>query len=175
MYKCDVCEKEFKSHRQLNGHKSVHREGGRYSVSRRKKEATCCPKCNTLTFNPKYCSNKCQREHEWDLRFEQITNGEVFPEQQMKRYLLETRGEKCEHCGIGSEWNGKPLTLQMDHIDGNSDNNTLDNLQILCPNCHTQTHTWCGRNKKNTKRNKYNRIYRTRVLNSVGRVHPLHG
>lgn len=168
MYKCNVCEKEFTSHKQLNGHKSIHREGGRYSTSRRKKESTHCPKCNAVTFNPKYCSNKCQREHEWDLRFNEIANGKIFPEQQMKRYLLETRGERCEYCGIGTEWNGKPLTLQMDHIDGNSDNNTLSNLQILCPNCHTQTHTWCGRNKKNTARNKYNRIYRSRILNSVG-------
>lgn len=175
MYKCDVCDKEFESHRQLNGHKSVHREGGRYSVSRKKKEAVECPNCSTMTYNPIYCSNKCQREHEWNQRFQRIASGEVLAEHLMKRYILEVRGDKCESCGIGSEWNGKPLTLQMDHIDGNSDNNSLDNLQILCPNCHTQTHTWCGRNKKNTKRNKYNRFYRSRVLNSVGRVHPLHG
>ncbi len=175
MYKCEVCDKEFDNHRKLNGHKSVHREGGRYSVSRKTKEATLCPNCQSLTFNAKYCSNKCQREYEWKERFKQIQNGEVLAEQHMKRYLFETRGEYCEACGVGSEWNNKPLTLQMDHIDGNSDNNSLDNLQILCPNCHTQTHTWCGRNKKNTKRNKYNRLYRSRVLNSVGRVRPLHG
>lgn len=175
MHKCEICDKEFDSHRKLNGHKSVHREGGRYSKSRRTKEAITCPNCQTLTYNPKYCSSSCQHEYEWKERFQQIQNGNVLPEYHMKRYIIETRGDKCESCGIGSEWNNKPLTLQMDHIDGNSDNNALDNLQILCPNCHTQTHTWCGRNKKNTKRNKYNRIYRTRVLNSVGRVRPLHG
>lgn len=175
MHKCEICDKEFDSHRKLNGHKSVHRKGGRYSKSRRTKEATPCPNCETLTYNSKYCSTLCQHEYEWKERFQQIQDGNVLPEYHMKRYIIETRGEKCESCGIGAEWNNKPLTLQMDHIDGNSDNNALDNLQILCPNCHTQTHTWCGRNKKNTKRNKYNRIYRLRVLNSVGRVHPLHG
>lgn len=45
---------------------------------------------------------------------------------------------KCEHCGI-SEWNGKPLNMELHHIDGNSHNHLLPNLQILCPNCHSQT------------------------------------
>lgn len=170
MLSCDICGKEFNSYRGLNGHKGIHREGGRYTKSRRKNGPVECPNCLQLTDNPKYCDSKCQHEYEWKQRFARISNNEILPEKHMKRYLLETRGECCESCGIGTTWNNKPLTLQMDHIDGNSDNNSLDNLMLLCPNCHTQTHTWCGRNKKNTRRNKYNRIYRKRVLNSVGRV-----
>jgi len=54
----------------------------------------------------------------------------------------------CESCGILAIWNNKPITLQLDHIDGNPQNNNLINLQILCPNCHSQTHTWGGRNQK---------------------------
>ena len=45
---------------------------------------------------------------------------------------------KCECCGI-SEWNGKPLTLQLHHINGIHNDNRLSNLQLLCPNCHSQT------------------------------------
>lgn len=45
-------------------------------------------------------------------------------------------------CGIGNEWNGKPLTLQLDHINGDHSDNRLENLRILCPNCHSQTSTW---------------------------------
>ena len=45
--------------------------------------------------------------------------------------------------------------MQLDHIDGNSDNNFLDNLRLLCPNCHTQTETFSTRQKKNTVRNRY--------------------
>ena len=52
----------------------------------------------------------------------------------------------CALCGIGDIWNGKPLTLQLDHIDGNNKNNTLENLQWLCPNCHSQTKTFAGKN-----------------------------
>lgn len=51
----------------------------------------------------------------------------------------------CEICKL-SEWLDKPLTLELDHIDGNHFNNNLKNLRILCPNCHSQTSTFRGRN-----------------------------
>lgn len=53
---------------------------------------------------------------------------------------------KCECCGI-SEWRGKRIVLQLHHKDGDRHNNELDNLQILCPNCHSQTDNFCGKNK----------------------------
>lgn len=54
---------------------------------------------------------------------------------------------KCERCGI-TEYFGEPIVMQLDHIDGNTHNHKLENLKILCPNCHSQTDTWCGKNKK---------------------------
>lgn len=54
---------------------------------------------------------------------------------------------KCECCGL-TEWLGEPIPLQLDHIDGNHTNNKLENLQILCPNCHAKTPTYCGKNIK---------------------------
>ena len=54
---------------------------------------------------------------------------------------------KCSECGL-SEWNNKPLSLQLDHIDGDSSNHVLKNLRLLCPNCHSQTDTYCGKNKQ---------------------------
>tara|TARA_B100000073_G_C23488061_1_gene474416 strand:+ start:168 stop:629 length:462 start_codon:yes stop_codon:yes gene_type:complete len=53
---------------------------------------------------------------------------------------------KCEICGI-MEWNGQLAPLELDHIDGNHHNNTLDNLRVICPNCHAQTDTYRGKNK----------------------------
>ena len=54
---------------------------------------------------------------------------------------------KCAECGI-STWRGEPLPLHLDHINGDHTDNRLENLRILCPNCHAITDTWCGRNRK---------------------------
>ena len=55
-------------------------------------------------------------------------------------------------CGI-TEWNNKPIVLQLHHIDGNHNNNNLENLQLLCPNCHSQTENYCGNSNKSTDYN----------------------
>jgi 5-methylcytosine-specific restriction endonuclease McrA len=67
----------------------------------------------------------------------------------LKRALLE-RGKiyECEHCLISDVYNNKSLTLHIDHIDGDWKNNIETNLRFLCPNCHSQTNTYGGRNKK---------------------------
>lgn len=54
---------------------------------------------------------------------------------------------QCSECDNGGEWNGKQLRLTVDHIDGISDNNEVTNLRYLCPNCHSQTDTFGGKNK----------------------------
>lgn len=55
----------------------------------------------------------------------------------------------CEKCRLEPLWNGDKLTLHIDHINGDRTNNHVDNLRFLCPNCHSQTSTYCARNKKN--------------------------
>lgn len=56
----------------------------------------------------------------------------------------------CSECRIGPEWNGKPLVLTLDHINGKNRDNRISNLRLLCPNCHSQTDTFAGRNSKKT-------------------------
>lgn len=55
---------------------------------------------------------------------------------------------KCAICKMEPIWNNKPLMLQLDHINGDHSNNNIENLRLLCPNCHTQTDTYTGRNSK---------------------------
>ncbi len=67
-----------------------------------------------------------------------------------KRIILE-EGHICKKCK-NTLWLGKPITLELEHKDGNHDNNKRENLECLCPNCHSLTDTWRGRNIK--RRNK---------------------
>jgi 5-methylcytosine-specific restriction endonuclease McrA len=53
---------------------------------------------------------------------------------------------QCAECGLTNSWRGKTLSLQLDHIDGDGTNNSLGNLRWLCPNCHSQTETFSGKN-----------------------------
>lgn len=64
----------------------------------------------------------------------------------LKRRLINEKvlDYKCNICGI-SEWNTKKLSLHLDHINGISNDHRLENLRLLCPNCHSQTETWCGK------------------------------
>jgi hypothetical protein len=56
-----------------------------------------------------------------------------------------TRPHRCEGCGL-CEWDGRPIPLELDHVDGDRTNNRLENLRLLCPNCHALTPTYRGRN-----------------------------
>lgn len=64
-----------------------------------------------------------------------------------KLYRNGLKERKCEICGL-TEWNGKEIILQLHHINGDNKDNRLENLQILCPNCHSQTDNFCNKNRK---------------------------
>jgi 5-methylcytosine-specific restriction endonuclease McrA len=59
----------------------------------------------------------------------------------LKPHLIKKRGNKCESCGFET-WLDFPITLEIHHIDGDKTNNSEDNLQLLCPNCHSVTDNW---------------------------------
>jgi 5-methylcytosine-specific restriction endonuclease McrA len=53
---------------------------------------------------------------------------------------------RCSDCNNDGTWNGKPITLQLDHINGKRSDHRIENLRFLCPNCHAQTETYAGKN-----------------------------
>lgn len=63
-------------------------------------------------------------------------------------YLIAKFGRKCAICS-NSEWMGKPIPLERDHIDGDGTNHLIENQRLLCPNCHAQTPTFKAKNKGN--------------------------
>ncbi len=69
-----------------------------------------------------------------------------------RQIVIEKLGNVCGECGIGPEWNGKPLSFQVHHKDGDVNHNKLKDLKILCPNCHTQTETWGSKNYNKSTR-----------------------
>jgi len=72
---------------------------------------------------------------------------EYISKEGLKKRLKNDFGNKCQNCGRKT-WLGKPITLEVHHIDGNSLNNRIENLMLLCPNCHSYTKNWRGRNSK---------------------------
>lgn len=85
-----------------------------------------------------------------NYNYARFTNGKRVKSSYASRAIIALRGHKCECCG-NEYWNGQPIPLQVHHTDGDSLNNDLTNLQLLCPNCHAQTENYCGKNME--KRN----------------------
>ena len=104
----------------------------------------------------KYCSCKCQQDHSWAERkvhFEQTglwdgVNNEVVITRHSKRYLKEVRGVRCEICGL-EHWMDHEIPLVLDHKDGDSSNNAIENLRLVCGNCDMQLPTYKSRKKGN--------------------------
>jgi hypothetical protein len=90
------------------------------------------------------------------ISLQEILDGKhpTFQTNKLKNKLLfaKLKTNLCEECGIHEQYNGKPIVMHLDHIDGNSCNHVLKNLRMLCPNCHSQTSTYSGRNIKNKQR-----------------------
>ena len=115
-------------------------------------------------YQRKYCSNKCQVIYQQNKYIDKWKNGDVSGvcgeygiSTIIRNYLLSKSNYKCEKCGWG-ELNTftKKVPLEIHHIDGDYTNNKEENLQVLCPNCHSLTETYKSHNKKGrVARSKY--------------------
>lgn len=74
-----------------------------------------------------------------------------------KQRELKAKNERCQMCNIENIWNGKHLSFQIDHINGDRYDHSEENLRVICPNCHSQTDTYGGKNAKNKVPKEYKR------------------
>lgn len=120
-----------------------------------------CPICrNVLRLKQKkYCSNRCQHEQQYQSYIASWKKGQrdgnrglkvKLLSKHLRRYLLLKFGEKCSKCAWSEQHQITGLVpLEIDHIDGNAQNNSESNLQLLCPNCHSLTPHFRNLNRGN--------------------------
>jgi hypothetical protein len=158
-YVCQTCNKTFngkiKEKRKFCSNSCSASFNNGVFIKRKKKENDNCTclNCDKIIngVNTKYCNHSCQQEYNKKLVFDKIKNGDISQSNRYyKKYLIHVFGEKCMVCGW-SEVNphSKTIPIELEHIDGNSENNNLENLILLCPNHHSLTKTYKGANRGN--------------------------
>ena len=153
MNKCKHCDKETSNPKFCNKSCSA-----KFNNSGKNRHGTimgnclfCSKKLNRS--DKKFCTKQCYLDNvklSTSIRFD---NGSVPSSPIQRRILIERFGEVCSLCPQSGTHNGLPLILQVDHVDGNSDNHMPENLRLVCPNCHTQLPTSTDRSKKFHSRN----------------------
>lgn len=93
-----------------------------------------------------YCSIICMGLGKTSDAFGKVEVGLVKERSTLKKYLMSKGQTGCASCKL-EQWLGEPITLELDHIDGDASNNLPPNLRLICPNCHSTTPSWKGRNR----------------------------
>src|SRR3990167_6812956 len=152
MYRCLTCDIEFPKLQSLAAHQNKHSvKASIYNKNRKKRGNKChiiCAGCGEIHYTKnwkkvKFCSNSCHKDFLWKTEsIPRIENGLSVNKNTLRKYLIEKHGPNCLLCGQIPFHNNKSLTMQIDHVDGDNENNLPNNIRLLCPNCHTQTETW---------------------------------
>jgi hypothetical protein len=148
---CLNCEKDFESLKSRKRKYCGHSCRASHTNPQRNKNIRPCRFCGSLFAGRNsahvYCSRRCNFEDKDKARDRQVIEG-AASDHVVKKYLYKKYGHSCWECEL-TEWRGVPIPLDMDHKDGNYENNTLDNVRLLCKNCHALTPTYGTRNKGN--------------------------
>jgi 5-methylcytosine-specific restriction endonuclease McrA len=107
----------------------------------------------------KFCNKKCEVKYNYIKYEKKFELGLLLYPQTIKKILLKRFGNICKKCKK-TTWNNLLIPLDLNHIDGNSNNNIPSNLELICPNCHAQTPNYKIKNKGNgrfKRRERYNK------------------
>ena len=149
MNKCKKCSKEFQPSKGLINYCSMSCRNSRKRPESVRRKISEGVKKNGYLQSEEWLQNLTaanrredviQKKKETWLRKRDYENAHVGS---LKKYYLDEH-PNCEVCGV-SEWNGQSLRLEVHHIDSDTTNNTFDNFQALCPNCHSLTEGFRGR------------------------------
>lgn len=156
---CPECEGVFEKNEYSDGVRKQRRKFCSRSCSishsnknrKKKKELKQCLNCDNKCKNheSKYCCQNCQFEHQKKVLIENVKSGKVkLSSFLIKKALIIINGEKCMKCG----WNERnektnKIPIELNHKDGNSENNSIENTELLCPNCHSLTPNYKALNK----------------------------
>lgn len=150
MYRCTLCQFETEDKNKWAGHRSGH--------SRRGESVQAEYVCSTC--ERAFASNEALKNHTAfsHRRKPTVQWEELRGNKRRRQFILGECGHQCSECKL-TEWREQPIPLELDHIDGNCENNSRDNLRLICPNCHAQTPTYRGKNigKFVTKRSEYHK------------------
>ncbi len=155
---CENCGKDIKQNLKFCSRSCACKVNNR----KRKIVGSCLHCGKEVRKGGDYCSRSCFFKYKTNLLLKMWLSGEVVGYSGktkslklfVRRYIFEVFGSACSICG----WDEKhpvdgAILTEIDHIDGNAENCKLDNLRVLCPNCHSKTPTYRARNK-NSKRNR---------------------
>ena len=126
----------------------------RQAAGRRRYYAGLSPECRMELSRRNAAGGRGSKEgvrRAWEKKF-RATPWDELSQDGKKRRVLEEQCGVCAGCGT-ADWRGRPLTFELEHKDGDRTNNTRANLEVLCPNCHSQTPTWRGRGIGRGKKN----------------------
>ena len=140
----------------VNNKNFIKREKRRKSYHEKKEKK--CLNCEKIITN-KFCDSICQNNFRKKETYKKIESGDItLNYRHYKKYLIEKFGEKCMKC----DWceihqiTGK-VPIELEHCDGDSENNSLSNLKLLCPNCHSLTPTYKALNVGNGRHKRMER------------------
>lgn len=120
----------------------------------------------------KFCSPECKKEYEYKVLVAKWKSGEITGcdvngtvRNFLRKYFLEKVNYSCEHCGFNknNEYTGLSI-LQLHHKDGDCYNNSEDNIEVLCPNCHCLTENFGSRNKNSTRVDRRTKYYKESII-----------